>query len=131
MDTTPGRRQPTLSLLSDVFTQITSLFQTELHLMRAEINEKISLVVRSIVLLLVAAVFLLASLFLLLQALVGWLVMLGLVPPLAALAVGGGILLVGLVAALIAARSLTAEKLTPRRSLDQLSREARTIKGRR
>jgi uncharacterized membrane protein YqjE len=129
MDATPGPRQPTLGLISDVFSQVTSLFQTELHLLRAEMNEKIALVVRSIVLLMVAAVLMLAALFLLLQALVGWLVMLGLAPPLAALAVGGGILLVGLIAALIAARALSPKSLAPRRSLDQLSREARALKG--
>ena len=129
MDTTPGRRQPTLSLLGDVFAQVTGLFQTELHLLRAELNEKIALVVRGIVLLMVAAVLMLAALFLLLQALVGWLVVLGLAAPLAALAVGGGILLIGLIAALVAARSLSAKNLAPRRSIDQLSREARTVKG--
>ncbi len=128
MDTTPHRRPPTLGLISDVFAQITGLFQTEIRLLRAELNEKISLVVRGVVLLAVAAVLMLAALFLLLQALVGWLVMLGLAPPLAALAVGGGVLIIALIAVFIAARSLSAKRLAPRRSLDQLSREARTIK---
>lgn len=128
MDSLPRGRQPTLGLIGDVFAQVTGLFHTEIQLLRTELNEKIALIVRSIVLLVVAAVFLLAALFLLLQALVAWLVMLGLVPPVAALAVGGGILVIGAIAAAVAARALSVKTLAPRRSLDQLSRDGRAIK---
>ena len=120
--------RPLIRIVADVLNDFASLFQTEIRLMRTEMNEKVSRLVNSGTLIAIGAVGLIASLFLLLQALVKW------------LAIGGlpeewGFLLVGVAIAVIAAAllmkgvdTLRKTALMPERSLRQMQADLTTIK---
>jgi hypothetical protein len=117
-----------INLITDVVYETTHLFQTEIRLIRAEINEKISRLAAGGTLIAVGLIAALAALFLLLQAAVGWLVVAG-VPE------QWGYLLVGLVVAAASAgllskgaKDIKATNLTPDRTLDQLRADVATVK---
>ncbi len=116
------------NLVADVLDDATHLFQTEIRLIRAEINEKLSQIASVGTLLAAGAVAALAALFLLLQALVRWLEVAG-VPD------QWGYLLVGLAVTAVAAgliakgiNNLKATNLVPDRTLDQIRTDFATVK---
>ncbi len=71
-------KRGTVNLITDVIGDAAHLFQTEIRLIRTEINEKIARVVNGGTLVAIGAVAGLAAVFLLLQAIVRWLVVAGL-----------------------------------------------------
>jgi len=117
-----------VNLVADVLDDATHLFQTEIRLIRAEINEKISQVANVGALLAAGVIAGLAAIFLLLQAVVRWLEVAG-VPD------RWGYLLVGLAVTAIAAaliakglNNLKATNLVPDRTLDQIRTDFATVK---
>ncbi len=121
-------RPSTPSLFADALSQITSLFETEIRLVRTELGEKISMAVQAVVVLLVAAVLLLAALFLLLIGFVELLVSYGFVPWQAYFAVGAGISLCAGLALLVALRRLSVERMMPKRALAQFGKDAEIVR---
>ena len=121
-------RPSTPALFADALSQMTTLFETEIRLVRTEIGEKISTAVNAVVVILVAAILLLAALFLILIGVVELLVYFGFQPWQAYFMVGAGIALIGVVALLVALRNLSADKLKPSRSLSQLGKDAEIVK---
>ena len=124
---TPGRPS-TPSLFADALSQMTVLFETEIRLVRTEVSEKISFAIKAVIALLVAAVLGLAGLFIILFGIVQVVIALGVVTWLAYFIVGIVIAGLGGVAALFGIRRLSADKLMPSRSMDQLGKDATIVK---
>ena len=117
-----------VNLITDVIGDAAHLFQTEIRLIRTEINEKISRLANGGTLVAIGAVAGLAAAFLLLQAIVRWLAVAGLPDQ-------WGYLLVGLVVAGIAGalllkgvNNIKSTNLMPDRTLDQLKADFATVK---
>ena len=120
--------RPLIRIVADVMNDFASLFQTEIRLMRMEMNEKLSRLVNSGTLIAIGAIGSIAALFLLLQALVKWLAIAGLPEE-------WGLLLVGLAIAIVAAAllmkgvsAIRKTALIPERSLRQMQADLTTIK---
>jgi hypothetical protein len=122
-------RPSTASLIGDALAKTSQLIGSELHLVQVEISEKITEEITAVVSMIVAAIFLIVALIFLLQGLVAVLVQAGLAASTANFAVGGGIAVVALITILIAARSLSASKLVPSRSLRQAHQSAELVRG--
>jgi hypothetical protein len=117
-----------VNLITDVIDDAAHLFQTEIRLIRAEINEKISRLANGGTLVAIGAVMGVAAVFLLLQASVRWLAVAGLPDQ-------WGYLLVGVVVAGVAAallmkgiNNVKSTNLMPDRTLDQLKADFATVK---
>lgn len=121
-------RPATTSLFADALSQMTTLFETEIRLVRSEVGEKITQAVAAVATLAVAAVLLLAALFLLLQGIVDLLVAYGWKPFAADFLVGVVIAIVGVVAIFVAKKALEPAQLAPSRTLNQLGKDARVLK---
>ncbi len=124
---TPGRPS-TPSLFADALSQMTMLFETEIRLVRTEISEKISLAIRAIIVLLVAAVLMLAGLFIILFGLVQLVIYFGVTAWLAYFIVGGLIAAVGGIALYVALNRLSTDNLMPKKAIDQLGKDAVVVK---
>jgi hypothetical protein len=116
------------NLLTDVLGDITHLFETEIRLIRVEINERLGKIANGGTLVAVGAIAALGAMFLLLQAIVRWLVVAG-VPD------QWGYLVVGLVVAGMAAvvlskgmNNLKSTNLVLDRTLAQLRADMATVK---
>jgi hypothetical protein len=117
-----------VNLFADVIGDTVHLFQTEIRLIRAEINEKIARLANGGTLVGAGALAAIAAVFLLLQDIVRWLAVAGLPDQ-------WGYLLVGIVVAAIAAALLMAgvnriksTNLVPDGTLDQLKADVATVK---
>jgi hypothetical protein len=115
-------------LFADLITQLTTLFRKEVQLARAEASEKITEAVAAVGFMIGGAVLLIAALVLLLQAAVDGLVHVGLDRAWAALIVGGVVLLIGIILVWLGSNRLKAENLAPRKTVEQLQRDAAMAK---
>ena len=121
-------RPSTPSLFADALSQMTTLFETEIRLVRTEISEKISLAIKAVIVLLVAAVLLLAGLFVLLFGLVQLVIFFGVVAWLAYFIVGVAIAGIGGIALFVALNRLSTDNLMPKKAMDQLGKDAGVVK---
>ena len=128
MTTDQYGRPSTPALFADALAQMTSLFETEIRLVRTEVSEKISSAVRAVIVIAVAAVLLLVGLFILLFGIVQLVIFFGIMPWLAYFMVGGAFILIGGVALLFALRRLSSDNLMPKRSLSQFGKDADVVK---
>jgi len=126
MDTLKQRRVP--DLLTDLVTQTTTLFRSEVRLARAEMSEKISEATTGLALAVIGAVLLMPALVILMTGGVSALVQNGMSPAMAALAVGGGALILGIILLWIGLNRLRAENLAPQRTMQQLQHDAALAK---
>ena len=126
MDTMRHRNFP--ELLSDVMTQATSLFRSEVRLARAEVNQKISQATWGVALALIGAVLLMPALVILMSAAVAALIDSGMRDATAALIVGGGALVLGAILLLVGINRLKAENLSPSATIGQLQSDASLAK---
>ena|SRR5581483_6028947 len=117
-----------VNLFADVIGETVHLFQTEIRLIRAEINEKVARLANGSTLVGAGALAAIAAVFLLLQDIVRWLAVAGLPDQ-------WGYLIVGLVVAAIAAgllmgglNRIKSTNLVPDRTLDQLKADLATVK---
>jgi uncharacterized membrane protein YqjE len=125
---TQDERQSVIGLVTRVFEEVVHLFQTEIRLVRAELNEKASQLANGGALVGSAIVLIIGGLVLFLMAVVRWLAIAGLPEE-------WGLLLVGLLAAaaggLLLSRGLqaiTSTNLVPDRSIDQIRADVATVK---
>lgn len=126
MSTDP-RSVPTL--ISDLAQQVTTLMQTEVRLLRAEMSEKLGQLGSGAAEVAAGAICLLAALLVLLQALVVGVAQIG------DMGVGWASLIVGVVIAVIGAllvkagsSNLSPSNLAPERTQEQLKRDAQVAK---
>lgn len=122
------RPASTISLVTDALSHISSLFQSELSLAKAEISEKIDLIVQSLVMIIAGAVLAIGGLFLLLQAAIAWLVRAGVPPHWATLIVAAVVLVLAAILVKIGLSSLKMSRLKPERTLRQLGEDAAVAK---
>jgi hypothetical protein len=120
--------RPISTILTDLLNQLANLARSESRLARTEISEKLSAMGAGAGLALAGAVLLIPSLVLLLDAAVAALVDGGMEPYLAALIVGGGMLLLGLVLLLVGVRRLRAGSVVPGKTIHQLKEDAEVAK---
>lgn len=132
-DQTEGRdqafdRKPVSSLVSEALQQLSRLMRSEAALAKAEVSEKARQAMRGGAMLGAAAVLAIPSLFILLMALAALLRELGLAASLSYLITA----IVGFAVAAVLARMglarLKADMLLPNRTLNQLHRDAATLK---
>jgi hypothetical protein len=112
--------RPLGSLFTDVVSEITHLFQTELRLVRAEMNEKVGRVANSGALIGAGAVILLPAVFILLLAIVRWLAVAGLPEQWGLVIVGGAVALVGVALLMKGINNLKGSALVPQRTIQQV-----------
>jgi hypothetical protein len=124
----PEEKRTIVSLFTDVFAETTELFQAEINLVRSEIRQSVGRVANSGTLIGAGAIGALAALFLLLQAVVSWLVIAGLPEQWGYSIVG--ILVAGVAAAVLSKgiNNLKASKVMPERTLEQLKADFATVK---
>ena len=121
-----GRTLP--QLFSDLVSQVTNLFHTEVRLVRAEFSEKLHQLIYAAAFLIGGAVLALAGVFMLLQSIVAWLVVAGLPVQWATLLVAlvfgiGGYLVVN-----AGLSKLEPTKLAPERTMSQLQQDISVAK---
>ena len=112
--------RPLSSLFTDTVAEVTHLFQTEIRLVRAELNEKLSRAANSGALIAAGGVVMIPAAFILLLAIVRWLAVAGLpeqwgltLVGLAVAGAGAGLLMKGI-------NNLKGSALVPRRSIEQV-----------
>ena len=124
-----GTRRPgVVTLLTAAMSQSADLVQTEFRLARAEVSEKMAALRTGLAMMAIGAIFLIAALGMVLQALVSVLIAEGVSPPVAILLVAGGAGVIGLVMFLMGQKRLAPDELVPERTLTSLSRDSRMVK---
>lgn len=124
-----GTRRPgVVTLLTAAMSQSADLVQTEFRLARAEVSEKMAALRTGLALMVIGAIFLIAALGMVLQALVSVLIAGGVSAPVAILLVAGGAGVIGLVMFLMGQKRLAPDELVPERTLTSLSRDGRMVK---
>ena len=121
---TYGNTRSFPDIFTDLFAQVTSLVRKEGQLARAEISEKATRALTGMAMILLGAVLLIPALTILLQAGILGLVQNGADPTIAALLIGGGALLIGMVIGLIGWSWVKPTSLVPDKTIDQLKRDA-------
>jgi len=124
----PLRRPGVVTLTTAAFSQTADLLQAEFRLARAELAEKMSALRSALIMIVLGAIFLIAALGMILQALVSILINAGVSPPAAILLVAGAAAVLGLVLFLVGQNRLHPSDLTPDRTLNSLSRDSRMVK---
>jgi hypothetical protein len=115
-------------VVADLINQVTRLFRKEFELARTEVSENVSSAIGGLVMIIAGAVLLIPALVILLQGGVSALIERGFAAHWAALMVGGGALLIGIILAMIGMGRLKADKLVPHRTIEQLQRDAAVAK---
>ena len=116
--------RPIPEIFTDLIGQVTSLVRKEGQLARAEISEKATRALTGMAMILLGSVLLIPALVILLQAAIMGLIENGTEPPVAALIVGGGAFLIGMVIGLIGWSRVKPASLVPDKTIDQLKRDA-------
>jgi uncharacterized membrane protein YqjE len=129
-DQTESRRRPmrasdkgVVDIAGDALKEIAVLLQTELQLLRVELAEKLTLTALSVALIGAGAVFLMATIVLLLQATVIGLVAYGFSWPIATLMVATATLVIGAGLIWLGINRLSLARLAPSKTLDQLQKD--------
>jgi hypothetical protein len=112
--------RPLGSLFTDVVSEVTHLFQTEMRLVRAEMNEKVSRVANSGALIGAGTVVMVPAVFILLLAIVRWLEVAGLPEEWGLTIVGAVIAIVGAVMLMKGINNLKGPALMPDRTIRQV-----------
>lgn len=116
------------TLLGDAARQIGDLVRGEVELARAEVEQKLRRAVGGLVMIGAAAVLSIVALSLLCDALVAWLVSAGVAPGWAALIVAAGAAVLALILALVGRKAVAPSGLYPRRTAQNIRRDAEQIK---
>src|SRR5579871_931044 len=117
-----------VNLFADVIGDAAHLFQTEIRLIRAEINDKIARLANGGTLVAAGAIAAVAAAFLLLQDIVRWLAVAGLADQWGYLIVGLVVGAVGVALLVSGINRVKSTNLMPDRTLDQLKADFATVK---
>jgi hypothetical protein len=112
--------RPLVSLFTDLISEVTQLFQAEIRLVRAEMNEKVSRVANSGALIGAGAIVMLPAVFILLLAIVRWLEVAGLPQQWGLLIVGVVVAALGAVLLMKGLNNLKGSALVPQRTIEQV-----------
>jgi hypothetical protein len=116
------------NLFSDVLTQVTTLFRTEIRLAKTELSEKLSQSLRAGGFVVAGAVLLIGALYLFLLWIVRLLVALGMPEHWATLAVAIVTAIIGYLVMRKGMSDLSAANLTPGRTVNSLEKDAAVAK---
>jgi Putative Actinobacterial Holin-X, holin superfamily III len=122
------RPRGTASLLGDVVTQLSRIIRGELALAQAEMTEGLRRIAVGLAFVVVGVAMAITALNVLSAAVVAGVVMAGLSPPMAALAVGMGFALIAGFAIAVGVARLRPARVVPDRALQGLRRDAETLK---
>lgn len=117
-----------VDLFGDVVQQTSTLFRKEVQLAKVELSEKISQVGSAIARVGIGAVFMVAALVVLLQALVEWLAYVDVPHRWGALGVGLVVALIGYILLRNGMNAVSASSLTPQRSTEQMQRNVTAVR---
>lgn len=117
-----------VTLAGDVLKEVAKLLQTELQLLRAEISEKLTFTALSAALIGAGALLLMATIVLVLEAAVTGLVAFGLSWTASTLTVALVTLIVGAGLIWLGVNRLSAARLAPTRTIDQLHKDSTIAK---
>jgi Putative Actinobacterial Holin-X, holin superfamily III len=120
--------RPLASVMTQVFSDVAYLLQTEIRLARAEIGEKLSRAVNGGILIGVGGVLLLPGIFVLLMAVVRWLQVAGLPEQWGLLLVGIITIAIGVALALAGAKSMKGSALVPDRAIHEVREDISLVK---
>jgi hypothetical protein len=123
-----GSTRPLASLFTDVVSEVTHLFQTEIRLVKAEMNEKMGRVANSGAMIAAGAIILLPAVFILLLAIVRWLAVVGLPEQWGLVLVGGAVALAGVVLLMKGINNLKGPALVPQRTINQVRADVSLVK---
>jgi membrane protein implicated in regulation of membrane protease activity len=115
-------------LISHALSQVSRLIHDEIQLAKAEISNNLTQAAVGVGMLAGGAVTMIAVLVLWLLAMAAWFVQLGLSPPIAYLLAGVAGAVIAGVLAWLGMNRLKPENLTPRRTIEQLQRDAAVVK---
>jgi len=115
-------------IIGDLLRQLTSLFRSEGQLARTEVSEKLRTLGGALTLVATGLVVLLPGTIILLEAAVAGLIQAGFSPAIAAVSVGGAVLLVGIVLLITGVNRLKTLNLVPDKTLRQLQRNFAIVK---
>ncbi|HEX3431414.1 MAG TPA: phage holin family protein [Rhizomicrobium sp.] len=116
------------AVISDLLTEFTQLFRTEVRLARVELSENVGKMGVAIGFTAAGGFILFAGFLFVLAAAVGGLIEAGLPLWLSALIIGGLTLAVGVILLWLGLRRLKAKELTPKRTVHQLERDAAVVR---
>ncbi len=127
MATIPNRGVP--DIVVDLLNEFTTLLRKEVRLARTEVSDKIGMVGMALGLIVGGAVLAIAALVLLLEAAVAALIdQAHLAPTTAALIVGVAVLIIAAIFFIVGVSRLKARNLAPKRTVEQLQRDAAVAK---
>lgn len=115
-------------LFSDLVGHMSTLFRSEMQLVKAEASEKAHQATGAIVYLAAGAIILLAALHALLASAVAWLVLMGVEVQWSTLIVAGVVGLIGFILLRKGMSDLKARNLAPNRTIQQFRRDAHTAR---
>jgi hypothetical protein len=119
-----GARKGIADLTADVLREIANLFRAELHLLHAEVYEKLTFTALSLCIIAAGALFLVVTVVLLLQSTIAELVAYGLSWSAASLVVAGLTLILGGGLTWYGLNRLSLDRIAPSRTIDQLQKDA-------
>ena len=117
-----------VGLIADVISDLANLFQTELRLVRVEMNEKFHRLVSGGILIGAGAVAMLAALIILLFAIVRWLEVAGVPQEWGLLIVGLAVAVVGIALLLKGINNFKRTSLVPNRTLHQMRADVSAVR---
>src|ERR1700730_19077350 len=124
----PLRRPGVVTLATAAFSQTADLLQTEFRLAKVELAEKMTAVRGGLIMILIGAIFLIAALGMILQAVASILINSGVSPSVAILLVAGGSAVIGLVLFLMGQNRLNPAQPSPHPTLQPLAPGSRLVK---
>lgn len=117
-------------LVAEAVRESTSLAQKEFALFRTEVSENLKAMLMGMAMLVVAAVFAIAAIMLFTEALVKWLATVVGSEALAALIVGGVLVIIAVALGLWGRSAISAASLAPTRTLHSLQRDSQVLSER-
>jgi uncharacterized membrane protein YqjE len=117
-------------LVAEAVRESTSLAQKEFALFRTEVSENLKAMLMGMAMLVVAAVFAIAAIMLFTEALVKWLATVVGSEALAALIVGGVLVIIAVALGLWGRSAISAASLAPTRTLHSLQRDGQVLSER-
>jgi hypothetical protein len=126
--TTVKNERSVSQLFGDTLSELAKLIQNEVDLARAELKEKLALVGGAIGFIAAGSILLIPALVLILFAVAGWLIILGVATPLAYFAAGLGGAIIALTLVWIGVRRLSGEALKPTATINELERDKKMAK---
>lgn len=121
-------QRPVGGLLTDLISQVTALFRTEVNLLKSEMKDKFRAVSGALVTVAIGAALLVAAVIALVQAAVAGMVAAGMTVWLASLIVGAALGVIGFTLITGGAKKMSLSEMTPDRTVRQVGKDVTLVK---